>query len=202
MGRRGPKPVKAEAIARAALALFVELGVEGATTRAIARRAGTTEGSLYRHYAGKAELARRVLADCLVQFGEGIARALEGVVGPRERLRTFVLAYLDCARTYPLEHAFIVQSHNLGYASVPEDTLRPRRILVEILEAGSASGEFSIPSPLLMAPFIAGGLGRVVALLQSRPEAFAPAEVAATIMDGVDKLVGARPRDESAAERA
>jgi hypothetical protein len=136
-----------------------------------------------------------------VQFGEGITRSLDGVSGPGERLRTFVLAYLDCARTYPLEHAFIVQSHNLGYASVSDDILRPRRILVDILEAGSASGEFSIGSPQLVAPFIAGGLGRVVALLQSRPDDFDPAEVAATIVDGVDKLVGARPAGERAAER-
>jgi AcrR family transcriptional regulator len=202
MGRRGPKPVKAEAIARAALALFVEVGVEGATTRAIARRAGTTEGSLYRHYAGKAELARRVLSDCLAQFGEGIARALDGVVGPRERLRTFVLAYLECARTLPLEHAFIVQSHNLGYASVSEDILRPRRILVDILEAGAASGEFAVRSPQLLAPFIAGGLGRVVALLQSRPGEFDDQDVAAAILDGVDKLVGARQPDGRAVEPA
>ena len=119
MGRRGPKPVKSEAIAKAALALFVELGVKGATTRAIARRAQTTEGSLYRYYASKEELARRVLADCLVDFGESIARALEGVTGPRPRLRTFVLADPDYARRSPLEHAFVVQSHNLNPAGSP-----------------------------------------------------------------------------------
>jgi AcrR family transcriptional regulator len=190
MGRRGPKPVKAEAIARAALALFVELGVKGATTRAIARRAQTTEGSLYRYYASKDELARRVLADCLVQFGESIARALEGVAGPRQRLRTFVLAYLDYARRAPLEHAFIVQSHNLNPAGFPDEILRPRRILIEILAEGNASGEFDAPDPRLLAPFIAGGLGRVIALLESRRGDLQAGPVGEAMCDAVEKLVG------------
>jgi AcrR family transcriptional regulator len=192
MGRRGPKPVKSEAIAKAALALFVELGVKGATTRAIARRAQTTEGSLYRYYASKEELARRVLANCLVEFGESIARALDGVPGPRPRLRAFVLAYLDYARRAPLEHAFVVQSHNLNPAGFPDEILRPRRILMEILAEGNAAGEFDGQDPRLLAPFIAGGLGRVIALLESRRGDFDVAQVGGAICDSVERLVGAR----------
>lgn len=190
MGRRGPKPVKSEAIAKAALALFVELGVKGATTRAIARRAQTTEGSLYRYYASKEELARRVLSDCLVRFGEDISRALTEVPGPRLRLRTFVLAYLDHARTYPLEHAFIVQAHNLNPLSVPEEILRPRRILIEILAAGVTAGEFRDQDPELTAPFITGGLGRVISHLERRGGEYDEARLRETLCDSVEKLVG------------
>jgi AcrR family transcriptional regulator len=192
MGRRGPKPVKAEAIAKAALALFVELGVKGATTRAIARRAQTTEGSLYRYYASKEDLARRVLSDSLVEFGESITRALEGVVGPRRQLRAFVLAYLDYARRAPLEHAFVVQSHNLNPAGFPDEILRPRRILTEILAEGNAGGEFDGQDPRRMAPFVAGGLDRVIALLDSRSGEFDAAEVGEAMCDTVEKLVAAR----------
>ena len=199
MGRRGPKPVKAEAIAKAALALFVELGVKGATTRAIARRAQTTEGSLYRYYASKEELARRVLANCLVDFGESISRALEGVTGPRPRLRTFVLAYLDYARRSPLEHAFVVQSHNLNPAGFPDEILRPRRILTEILAEGNASGEFDGQDPRLLAPFVAGGLGRVSALLESRRGEFDAAQVGEAMCTAVERLVGVRRAVERAA---
>jgi AcrR family transcriptional regulator len=199
MGRRGPKPVKADAIAKAALALFVELGVKGATTRAIARRAQTTEGSLYRYYASKEELARRVLSNCLVEFGESIARALEGVTGPRQRLRTFVLAYLDYARRAPLEHALIVQTHNLNPGGFPDEILRPRRILTEILAAGNAGGEFDGQDPRQTAPFVAGGLDRVIALLASRRGEFDAAPVGEAMCDSVEKLVGVRRDAERAA---
>ena len=44
-------------IERAALKLFVNEGVDAATTREIAEEAGVSEGALYRHYKGKDELA-------------------------------------------------------------------------------------------------------------------------------------------------
>lgn len=160
MGRRGPKPLKADAIAHSALALFVEKGVKGATTREIARRAHTTEGSLYRYYTGKDDLARRVLTRSLVDFAETVARALEGVSGPRLRLRAFVRAYIEYSREHPLEHAFVRQSNSLKMVGVPDEILRPRRILADILADGMASGEFLATDPRLLAPFISGGLSR------------------------------------------
>jgi len=160
MGRRGPKPVKSELIARAALELFVERGVKGATTRAIARRARSTEASLYRHYSGKDELARRVLSDCLESFGDSIERGLDGVAGPKERLRAFVRAYFSYARSHPLEHAFIQQSHARPLTGIAEMVPRPRQILHDILSDGQASGTFSAVAPRLLVPFIAGGLAR------------------------------------------
>jgi AcrR family transcriptional regulator len=160
MGRRGPKPLKADAIAHSALSLFVEKGVKGATTREIAKRARTTEGSLYRYYAGKDDLARRVLTSSLIDFAETIAGALDGISGPRPRLRAFVRTYLEYSREHPLEHAFVCQSNFQSMVGVPEEILRPRRILVDILADGIASGEFLESDPRLLAPFIAGGLSR------------------------------------------
>lgn len=161
MGRRGPKPVKSELIARAALELFVERGVKGTTTRAIARRARSTEASLYRHYSGKDDLARRVLFDGLRSFGDSIERALEGVAGPRERLRVFVRAYFAYARSHPLEHAYIQQSHLLPPTGVSDLVPRPRQILYDILSDGQASGTFSPVAAQVLVPFIVGGLARV-----------------------------------------
>jgi AcrR family transcriptional regulator len=170
MGRRGPKPVKSELLARAALELFVERGVKGATTRAIARRAQTTEASLYRHYSGKEDLARRVLGRCVEGFGDAIEQALAGVAGPQERLRAFVRAYISYARSHPLEHSFIQQLHVRPLSGIPEAAARPRQILSDILSDGQASGTFSSVSPRLLVPFIAGGLARVGLAWEARED--------------------------------
>jgi AcrR family transcriptional regulator len=193
MGLRGPKPTKAEAITQAALALFVEQGVRGATTRAIARRAHTTEGNLYRYFPSKQELARRVIGGCMIEFGDHLAQGLAGVTGPAPRLRAFVRAYLEYARSHPMEHAVLVEAHNRELGDLPDEVLRPRRILMEILEEGMKAGVFADGDPRIVAPFIAGGLARSVQLLLAREGDMPTNEAARVLGDSVLRLVGAAP---------
>jgi AcrR family transcriptional regulator len=52
-----------ERIKTAALALFVDKGVAGTSTRDIAEAAGVAEGALYRHFEGKDDLAWSLFRD-------------------------------------------------------------------------------------------------------------------------------------------
>ena len=161
MGRRGPKPAKHVAIARAALALFVEKGVKGATTRAIAKSARTTEASLYRHYPGKDALARHVLHQCLHGLEEEIERSQACGGSPRVRLRAYLRAYLEFGRQNPLEHAFLQQAHAQNLFARLGEAPRSRRVLSTLLAEGQAAGDFLPIDPRWLAAFLAGGLGRV-----------------------------------------
>lgn len=161
MGRRGPKPAKHVAIARAALALFVERGVKGATTRAIAKSARTTEASLYRHYPGKDALARHVLRACLHGLEQEIERSQMPGGPPRERLRAYLHAYLAFGRQHPLEHAFLQQAHAQNLYARLGEVPRSRRILSTLLAEGQANGDFVRVDPRWLAAFLSGGLGRV-----------------------------------------
>jgi len=190
VGRRGPKPTKADAIARAALSLFALYGVRGATTRAIARMAHTTEGNLYRYYPSKQELARQVTAACLLEFGESIGRALDGVAGPAARLAAFVRAYLGYVREHPDEHAVILDAHNGNLAGLPENVLRPRRILVDVLADGMGDGTFERSEVGVLASFIAGGLARMAQVDRARPEPLEPGRVDEEAVAMVLRLVG------------
>lgn len=69
-------------IAKAALSVLAEDGVGGFTTRAIARRVGVTDGTLFRHFADKHEI---VLA-AMDLLEEGLLVDLEHRGGPVERL--------------------------------------------------------------------------------------------------------------------
>lgn len=189
MGLRGPRPTKGEAIARAALAAFVEEGVRGATTRSIARRAHTTEGNLYRYFPSKMALARHVLVECLADFGAYLVRALEDVADPRERLRAFVRAYVEYARSHPAEHALIVEAHLRDLGELPGDVLRPRHILLAILRDGMAQERFAPCEPHIVVPFIAGGLARAVLVLAARDAATPTHVIAGQLADQVERML-------------
>ena len=189
MGRRGPKPRKREAISRAALELFVERGVKGATTREIARRAHSTEGSLYRYYAGKQDLAHRVLAQCLASLGECVARALAEVAGPRLRLRTYVRRYLEYARENPLEHAFATQSRLQRPLVLDEESSRPRTLLVDILSDGIAHGAFYPCDARRIAPFLLGGLNHAFPTNAAERDREAVERAMDELVSAVERLV-------------
>jgi TetR/AcrR family transcriptional regulator len=64
-----PASDKEKSIIDAAAALIGERGIDGATTSAIAKRAGVTEKTLFRYFPSKSDLVRRVLFPMILQRG-------------------------------------------------------------------------------------------------------------------------------------
>ena len=62
-------------IERAALELFCEGSIESASTKAIALKAGVSEGLLYRHYKSKDDLARALMRKIHIDLTEMIETA-------------------------------------------------------------------------------------------------------------------------------
>ncbi|MFT3695886.1 MAG: TetR/AcrR family transcriptional regulator [Kofleriaceae bacterium] len=86
-----------EAILRAAAQEFALRGFDGATTVAIAERAGVTQPLIHHHYGSKAKLWSSVLADLFGALTSAIAEANKPVLGEKLRdriqrlLRTTIL---------------------------------------------------------------------------------------------------------------
>jgi AcrR family transcriptional regulator len=96
-----------ERILRAALDLFAEYGFDAATTDAIARRAGVTEKTLFRHFPSKKVLFARTVYPAMLHMLEPFAFAsLEAVLQSeypnlRELLHDFVTDRIDFNRRHP-----------------------------------------------------------------------------------------------------
>jgi AcrR family transcriptional regulator len=98
---KGPEPAKAEkpnevraALLKAGSELFGELGLEGASTRALARKARANLSSIRYHFGGKEGLYQAVLAMAADRFGE--------LIGP---VRDQVKASLSALEGASLEEA-------------------------------------------------------------------------------------------------
>ena len=160
------------AILAATRSLFDERGVAEAQIEDIARAVGINRAIVYRHFTGKEELFALALVTYLDELAEVLTTAAASRTQPREQLGAIVSAFVDYGVFHP---AFVDCAHSLmrrtGHELFDEISegamLRLGRaiasclaVLRRTLEAGVASGDFTVRDPVLLANTLyATGLG-------------------------------------------
>ncbi|HEU4630491.1 MAG TPA: helix-turn-helix domain-containing protein [Gemmatimonadaceae bacterium] len=105
----GDSPAKRE-ILRAALRLFGERGLAATSIRDIADESGYTNPALYKHFAGKDELALYLFERCHRWVWERCSAALAGADGFEGKLEAYVAAWLELLDEEPEVLAFLSDS--------------------------------------------------------------------------------------------
>jgi AcrR family transcriptional regulator len=160
---------KKEAILDAALGVFVERGVSGATTREIARRARTAEGNLYRHFASKDALARHLFGECAGRLRKKLLERAAAPAGPEERLRALVRAIFEFAREDPEAFSFILLAHHTEFATGPIRNPQPlpRDVFADVIRSGIESGIFLPVDADLATAWIVGMAQRAITFCET-----------------------------------
>ena len=144
-------------IRKAALRLFVEKGYEATSTREIARLAGTAEGNLYRHFASKTDLARKLFEACAERMGTALQNALAGRKGPRGRLSALLVGMFDFALQEPEAFAYLQQLHRHPVIwNPPPAVVLPKTYFVAVIREGIHQGAFRPLDPELATAWIVG----------------------------------------------
>ncbi len=143
-------------IERAALKLFIHEGIDAATTREIAEKAGVSEGALYRHYKGKDELALALFMETHNRLGNMMAEALAGDGSLDQKVLAAVRAYCELADEDFLLFSFHLVSLNrfLPYDKRREDD--PVSITERIIESLMNEGHLPKGDPALKAAMALG----------------------------------------------
>jgi AcrR family transcriptional regulator len=98
--------VRRELVLDAARSAFFELGMEKATIRAIAQRAGYTPGAIYSYFASKEEVYGALLGESLERLNARVQQALVACRGDAARVRAaagaFFTFYLENPRDLDL----------------------------------------------------------------------------------------------------
>ncbi len=143
-------------IERAALKLFIHEGVDAATTREIAEKAGVSEGALYRHYKGKDELALSLFMETHNRLGTMMAEALSGEGTLEQKVHAAVAAYCDLADEDFLLFSFHLVSLNrfLPYDKRRDDD--PVTITEKIIAGLMSDGHIPRGDPALKAAMALG----------------------------------------------
>ncbi len=151
-----PKDKTKELIARTALGLFVEKGVDGTTIRDIAAAAMIAEGTLYRHYPGKDALAWDLFSRNFTAF----ARELQDIQAPHQTLRAKVDAMVRHFCTFfdrdPVLFSYLLLVQHGQLQKVTPDMPNPVEVVREVLAAGMARGEIPAGDANVAAAMVLG----------------------------------------------
>ena len=107
--RQDDPPAKRE-ILRAGLKLFAERGLAATSIRDIAERSGYTNPALYKHFAGKDELALHLFETCHARVWTMCADALSRAQGFDGKVDAYVACWLELTDEYPDVLAFLSDS--------------------------------------------------------------------------------------------
>lgn len=159
---------KRDAICEAALELFAEKGIEATTTREIAERAGAAEGTLYRHFEGKDDLAGWLYRRCTKDLQGQLTEAVEQTSTPEARLEVLIRGVFDFFASQPTSCSYLLATRQIemvdGESS--EQAVPPMQFFVDVLDAGRAQGAFRDASPRLVAGWVLSMIQRTVLFLK------------------------------------
>lgn len=130
-------------VERAALGLFVSQGVAETTTKQIAAAADVAEGTIYRYFVSKDELARSLFVDHYL----GLARALEDAHSAHKPLRAkaeaIVRTYCRLADSDWLIFAYHLLTQHQHLQFLPAGTRTPVDVIRDLLAAAMRRGEIA-----------------------------------------------------------
>ena len=146
-----------EKIERIALRLFVEKGIAEATIRDISSAAGIAEGTMYRHYASKEELARSLFSKNFASFSREFDRFQKELSGTRKKIEAMVRHFCAFFDKDPIlfSYLFLHARHTQASFVEPKDP-HALNILVKVIADGMAGGEIPERNPHLVASMVAG----------------------------------------------
>jgi AcrR family transcriptional regulator len=148
-------PVK-DRIDAAAIELFVQMGVDAATTRLIAKAAGVSEGAIYRHYASKEELALTLFMAVHRRLSSLVEAAAAGEHDLGAKADAIVRAYCQAAdENWPLFTFHMLSMHRF-LRFYQEDGKDPVSVVENLLKRAMMDAELPPADPRILAAMAIG----------------------------------------------
>lgn len=128
-------------VERAALTLFVARGVAETTTRQIAMAASIAEGTIYRYFPSKEQLAMNLFLRHHQALAEALEEAQARAMTLREKIDAIVRCYCEWAdRDWTLFAYHLLNQHSF-LIRVPDDAPNPVTVVREVIAQAMTAGE-------------------------------------------------------------
>jgi AcrR family transcriptional regulator len=124
-----------------ALRLFVEKGVNATTIKDIAGTAGIAEGTIYRHYDSKQELAWELFAKNITELAVNLDRCQQKHQALKDKLAAIVNLCCSFFDTKPMLFSYLLLDHHGYIRKMTPEMPSPVRVLKNVIAEGMVRGE-------------------------------------------------------------
>jgi AcrR family transcriptional regulator len=197
--RRKVSELKRGLILDAAREVFEADGLDGASLRAIAAKAGYTPAALYCHFPAKEAIYAEVLRESLANLGQAVALSIQRGKAPAEQLRAAAMAFFRFYDDNPrdLDLGFYLfrggmKPHGLGKARDEMLNGALAAALRPIAEAAEALGAAPETAKVLVADTFAHAAGLLLLAHTGRIRMFgvsAPALMERFVANAISQLM-------------
>ncbi len=156
-----------DALVLTAIDIIEELGIQGLTTREIAKRQSVSEATIFRHYKNKNDLLLAVL-DYYIQFDTDIFQSVRlSNLEPMDAIRYSMMEFAEYYQNYPAITAIAQLYDVLRYEPDLKDKIvqiqhNRTEMLQQLVDAAQKSGDLlDVPDSEMIAVMIIGLLREI-----------------------------------------
>src|SRR5229473_7549669 len=125
---------KRPVIVRAATSLFAEKGIDGTSMRDIAEAAGVREAAIYRHFAGKDDLAREIFLSWYGWYCEELQRVASGPGRIWDKLREIVRHEFSAVTEHSEAFVYFCENEARFVRVLPLEMMSARRVFAAFIK--------------------------------------------------------------------
>ena len=179
-------------IDRTALKLFAEKGVKETTTREIAAAAKIAEGTLYRHYKSKDDLAWMLFRDNYAELGEQLNRVQAVEHTAKDKIQAMIRYFCHVYEADRDMFTYLFLARHDHMQRLNPRLPNPYLVFRRVVSQGMRSGEIPRQDPDVAASMVMGVVLQVIdsRILGGRIK-HSIASLADTIADGCWRVLGA-----------
>ena len=173
-------------ISNVALSLFIKKGIKGTTTKEIARKAGIAEGTIYKHFKSKGDIALELFTKNMDKLREKLLENTTSIIDPKYLLKVLIQNFFDFAKSEPKAYSYIMEAHATELKKVPKEIPKPKDIFINAIRLGIKKGDFRRIDENLGAALVIGMITRTVLFFNS---GFIDTEYSKLVAEVVDSAI-------------
>ena len=154
-------------ISKAALDLFIKKGIKATTTSEIAKKAGVAEGTIYRHFKSKNDIASELFLNYMDMFKDRLSEAEKKFNEPRESIKKMIRVFFEFAKNEPKAYNYIMAGHYSELPKMTSNFLKPKDVFFNAIKKGIAKGDFKNMDANLGAALVIGMIIRAILFLNN-----------------------------------